>query len=315
MLPWSASVVPSTSGPPDARPWRWLRRRPARHLADAVSRRPTSTVSPASAPATPASARQVAHAIGVDDLGWCADVLGGGNIVTSTVAGAAAAVLSGQADVVVVYRVLGSEHPLRQGIRTRPGGRRAASSPGPTATSCRRSGSPCGPGATSTCTARPREDLGAIAVQQRAHALNNPHAIAHDADHASTTTSTAVGSTSRSGSSTAATRSTAPWRSSSPRPSVPPTCAHPPVYLLGVGRRATGSAASVDQWDDMTCMYSRDTAPTPVEPTGLDAVGHGRGVHVRLLHLHRDGHDRGLRLLREGRGRRLLPRGPRHLRR
>nr|WP_235948214.1 hypothetical protein [Candidatus Frankia alpina] len=52
---------------------------------------------------------QVAHAIGVDDLGWSLSVLGGGNIVTSTVAGAAAAVLSGQAEVVVVYRVLGSQ--------------------------------------------------------------------------------------------------------------------------------------------------------------------------------------------------------------
>src|SRR3954471_5620171 len=56
-----------------------------------------------------ASPMQVAYAIGIDDLGWCTSVLGGGNVVASVVAGAAAAVVTGQADVVVVFRVLGPE--------------------------------------------------------------------------------------------------------------------------------------------------------------------------------------------------------------
>src|ERR1700728_1147290 len=47
---------------------------------------------------------QVAHAIGIDDLGWSASVAGGGNAVASVVAGAAAAIVTNQADVVVVYR-------------------------------------------------------------------------------------------------------------------------------------------------------------------------------------------------------------------
>ena len=56
-----------------------------------------------------ATASAVAHAIGVDDLGWCLNVYGGGNIVTTTVMGAVTAVTSGQAEVVVAYRVLASD--------------------------------------------------------------------------------------------------------------------------------------------------------------------------------------------------------------
>ena len=56
-----------------------------------------------------ASPMQVADAIGIDDLGWCTSVMGGGNVVASVVAGAAAAVVTGQAEVVVVFRVLGSD--------------------------------------------------------------------------------------------------------------------------------------------------------------------------------------------------------------
>src|SRR5262245_46071033 len=51
---------------------------------------------------------QVAHAIGVDRLGWSVPISGGGNVVATTMANAMAAVVTGQAEVVVVYRVLGS---------------------------------------------------------------------------------------------------------------------------------------------------------------------------------------------------------------
>ncbi len=41
-----------------------------------------------------ANATQVAHAIGIDDIGWSATVRGGGNVVASVVACAAAAIVT-----------------------------------------------------------------------------------------------------------------------------------------------------------------------------------------------------------------------------
>ena len=67
------------------------------------------------------------------------------------------------------------------------------------------------------------EDLGAIAVQQRAARGEQPARDRPRTRSPSTTTSKGDGSTSRSASSTAATRSTARSRSSSRRPSAPPT--------------------------------------------------------------------------------------------
>jgi acetyl-CoA acetyltransferase len=43
---------------------------------------------------------------------------------------------------------------------------------------------------------------------------------------------------------------------------------HKPVYLLGAAD-ANRFGGSVDQWDDMTCMYSRDTASRLWSRTGL----------------------------------------------
>ncbi len=51
----------------------------------------------------PASPLRVAYAIGLDEIGWSVNTLAGGNQVA---ANAAAAIITGQADVVVVYRVL-----------------------------------------------------------------------------------------------------------------------------------------------------------------------------------------------------------------
>jgi len=214
------------------------------------------------------SASRVAHAIGVDDLGWSLDVLGGGNIVTSTVAGAAAAVLSGQADVVVVYRVLGSETRYGKvagtvevdGERQFAGPHGYLVPPQWFAMFARRHQFEYG--STSA-------DLGAIAVQQRAHALDNPHA---------------VGKTSLTIDEYLNSRwISEPFRlydccyevdgavaivvTSAERAA---DLAHPPVYLLG-SAEGNRFGSSIDQWDDMTCMYSRDAAPTLWTRTGLSA--------------------------------------------
>jgi acetyl-CoA acetyltransferase len=208
----------------------------------------------------------VAHAIGVEDLGWSLSVAGGGNIVSSVVAGAASAVLTGQAEAVVVYRVLGSA--TRYGKATGPV---LASGPGQFAAPhgymvppqwfamwCRRHQYEYG--STSA-------DLGAIAVQQRAHAAQNPHAIAQ----APITIDDYL----------ASRWINEPFRvfdccyevdgavalvvTSAERAA---DLAHKPVHLLGVAD-SNRFGGSVDEWDDMTCMYSRDTAPRLWARTGL----------------------------------------------
>jgi acetyl-CoA acetyltransferase len=55
-----------------------------------------------------ASSQRVAHAIGNDDIGWAVDITGGGNVVSQVVCTAAAAIITGQCEVAVVFRTLGS---------------------------------------------------------------------------------------------------------------------------------------------------------------------------------------------------------------
>ena len=208
----------------------------------------------------------VAHAIGVDELGWSASIFGGGNAVTSVVAGAAAAVVTGQAEVVVVFRVLGSD--TRYGsasgfIHSSGAGQFAAPHgylmpPQWFAMWCRRHQHVYG--STS-------EDLGAIAVQQRIHASTNPHAVARDlltlddylagrwvyepfrvydcCYEVDGAVALVITSTERA--------------ADLPRA---------PVHVLGVAD-ANGQGGYVDTWDDMTTMYSRDAAPRLWSGTGL----------------------------------------------
>ncbi|MGX7681507.1 thiolase C-terminal domain-containing protein [Jatrophihabitans sp. DSM 45814] len=212
---------------------------------------------------------QVAHAIGVDNLGWSLSVAGGGNIVTSTVAGAATAIISGQADVVVVYRVLGSNTRYGKAFgRVEVGGEAQFAAPQGYlvppqwfAMFCRRHQYEYG--STS-------EDLGAIAVQERAHASNNPHAVGRNPitieDYLN---SRWINEPFRLfdccyevDGAVAIVVTSAERAADLP---------HKPVYLLGAadGNRFGGS---VDQWDDMTSMFSRDTAPKLWSRTGLSAA-------------------------------------------
>ena len=55
-----------------------------------------------------AGSMKVAHALGIEDIGWAVDVQGGGNVVAQVVSLAAAAVLTRQCEVAVVFRTLGS---------------------------------------------------------------------------------------------------------------------------------------------------------------------------------------------------------------
>jgi acetyl-CoA acetyltransferase len=209
---------------------------------------------------------QVASAIGIDDLGWCTGVMGGGNVVASVVAGAAAAVVTNQADVVVVYRVLGSNtrYGKASGVLSVGGEGQFAAPHGYMvppqwfAMWCQRHQAVYG--STS-------EDLGAIAIQGREHASHNPHAIARDPitldDYL------------------AGRWVNEPFRvfdccyevdgavalviTSAERAKDLP---HRPVYPLAVSD-ASGFGGGVDRWDDMTCMYSRDAAPRLWNKAGL----------------------------------------------
>lgn len=209
---------------------------------------------------------QVAHAIGIDDLGWSASVLGGGNAVASVVAGAAAAIVTGQADVIVVYRVLGSDtrygHATGE-IRASGAGQFAAPHgylvpPQWFAMWCRRHQAVYGSTA---------EDLGAIAVQQRLHASRNPHAIARTPitldDYLAgrwVNEPFRVFDCCYEVDGAVALVLTSADRAAD--------LAHRPVYPLAVAD-ANGQGGNVDEWDDMTCMYSREAAPRLWDKVGL----------------------------------------------
>lgn len=215
-----------------------------------------------------ANSMKVAHGIGNDDLGWCVDVQGGGNVVASVVATAAAAILTRQCEVAVVFRTLGSG--------TRYGRVNRAVSVGGDGQFNAPHGYMVPPqwfamgarrhqhvyGSTS-------EDLGAIAVQQRTHALNNPHAIAK----APMTIDDYM----------ASRMVFEPFR-------VPDCCyevdgsvalvltsserasdlAHRPISIVGQGD-SFAYGGNVEEFDDLTCMYSRDAARRLWSKTGLRA--------------------------------------------
>lgn len=212
------------------------------------------------------SPSRVAYAVGVEDLGWCLSVHGGGNVVTATVTGAAAAITSGQADVVVVYRVLGSDTRYGKATgRIEVGGEGQFAGPHGYlvppqwfAMFCRRHQHEYGSTA---------EDLGAIAIQGRAHASRNPHAVARTpitlddylAGRWICEPFRVFDCCYEVDGAVAIVLTTAERARHLP---------HEPVYILGAaeGNRFGGS---VDQWDDMTCMYSRDVAPRLWARTGL----------------------------------------------
>ena len=122
--------------------------------------------------------RPVAYAAGVEDLAWALDLVGGGNVVVTAIQAAAAAILTGQCHTVAVYRSMNGRSGYRYGqgdVAYVDGDYQYGAPHGYLvppqfmAMWARRHQHEYG----STC-----EDLGAIAVTQRAHAVRNQHAIA-----------------------------------------------------------------------------------------------------------------------------------------
>ena len=213
----------------------------------------------------PATPTRVAYAIGIDDVGWAVTTHAGGNAVATVMANAAAAVITGLADVVVVYRVLDAD--VRFGKVTGP-----VAVPGP-----EQFAGPHGylvPPQWFAMWAKRQhvygstsEDLGAIAINNRAHAANNPHAIARDPitldDYLAgrwVVEPFRVFDCAYEVDGAVALVVTSAERAADLR--------HAPVYPIGAAD-STGAGGMPDLWDDQTAMYSRDAAPRLWARTGL----------------------------------------------
>jgi acetyl-CoA acetyltransferase len=205
-------------------------------------------------PATPV---RVAYAVGIDDVGWAVTTHAGGNAVATVMANAAAAVITGLAEVVVVYRVLDAD--VRFGKVTEPitvpGAEQFAAPHGylvpPQWFAMWAKRHQHEYGSTS-------DDLGAIAINNRAHAMNNPHAIARDPltldDYLAgrwVVEPFRVFDCAYEVDGAVALVVTSAARAADLR--------HAPVFPIAAAD-STGAGGMPDLWDDQTAMYSRDAA-------------------------------------------------------
>ncbi|MCU1594921.1 MAG: hypothetical protein JWO12_2313 [Frankiales bacterium] len=209
----------------------------------------------------------VSYALGKDELAWSYSVYAGGNVVSDLIALASASIEAGLCRSVLVYRSLNGRSGHRLGSMEAP-----VQVPDDA-----QFDAPSGflvPPQWFAMWARRHmhtygttsQDLGAIAVQQRTHAMANEHAIMKDpltldqylqgrwinepfrvfdctyeidAAVAVLVTSEAVAQSTR----------------------------HKPVWLVGSGSSQSGSTWTA--WDDQTAMYSRTAAPRLWNSTGL----------------------------------------------
>ena len=216
-----------------------------------------------------AVALTVADALGVDELTWCLDIQGGGNTVVTLVASAAAAISSGLCTTAVVYRSLNGRS-----------GRRFVEAATAAATIFREAefdmpqGYVVPPQYMAMWARRHQhvygstsEDLGRIAITQRAHAGPNPHAIARSpitmddylagrfineplrvydcAFEVDGAVALVLTTTERA--------RHLPGR---------------PVRILGTAE-SHGHGGSWDQWPDLTTMFSGKVAPRLLKSTGI----------------------------------------------
>ena len=221
---------------------------------------------------------QLAYSLGLDGLYYHSDIVGGGNVAAQVVADAVWAVEAGACEVAVVYRALNSRSGKRFGTYADPV---AGQAPGGNVLRVGGDGqftAPHGymvPGQWFAIWAQRHfktygtgpDDLGAIAVQYRAHAANNPHALARtpltleeyhqsrwimEPFHIYDCALEADGACALVVTSLERARD----------------LKHRPVRMLGhVGY--TGKAGNNDLWDDMTCMYSAFCGPRLWDLTGL----------------------------------------------
>jgi acetyl-CoA acetyltransferase len=220
----------------------------------------------------------VSWALGCDELAWSNAVLGGGNLVADCVATAAAVIEAGTCQAVLIYRSLNGRSGHRFGTITGPvavGDEWQFSAP---------HGFLIPPQLFAMWARRHQavygttsEDLGQIAITQRAHAVNNPHAISrqplsmeqylagrwinepfrvydcsYEVDGAVAIVITSA--------------------------NVAADTAQPPMWLVGSSNSQSG--AGWTGWDDMTSMYARTAGPRLWNRTGLTA----RDMDVALMY-------------------------------
>jgi acetyl-CoA acetyltransferase len=214
--------------------------------------------------------QDLAWALGIDQLAYANAVLGGGNLVADQVATAAAVLEAGLCRTVLVYRSLNGRSGHRfgsvEGRLEVPGDGQYDAAAGWVvppqwfAMWARRHQHVYG----STC-----EDLGRIAVQQRAHAVPNEHAVMR----APLTLDDYfdgrwINEPFRVYDCTAEVDGAVAILLA--RADVAASCAQPPVWLVGSANSQSGAGWSA--WDDPTSMYSRTAAPVLWQRTGLSAA-------------------------------------------
>jgi acetyl-CoA acetyltransferase len=217
--------------------------------------------------------QDVAWGLGVDQLSWANAVLGGGNLVADQVATAAAVIEAGLCQAVIVYRSLNGRSGYRLGSMEGPvqvAGEFQFDAPSGWivppqwfAMWAKRHQHEYG----STC-----EDLGQIAIQQRAHAVPNEHAVMRKPmtmdDYLG---GRWINEPFRVYDCTAEVDGAVAILIA--REDIAITCAQPPVWLVGSSNSQGGSGWSA--WDDPTAMYARTAGPqlwnrTGLRPTDMD---------------------------------------------
>jgi acetyl-CoA acetyltransferase len=211
----------------------------------------------------------VSWALGCPELEWSNAVVGGGNLVADCVATASAVIEAGTCQAVLIYRSLNGRSGHRFGTISGPvavGGDWQFSAPHGFlippqlfAMWAKRHQAVYG----STC-----EDLGQIAITQRAHAVKNPHAISReplsmdqylDGRWINEPFRVYDCSYEVDGAVAILVCSAALAADS----------AQPPMWLVGSSNSQSG--AGWTGWDDLTSMYARTAAPRIWNRTGLQA--------------------------------------------
>lgn len=217
--------------------------------------------------------QDVAWALGVDELDWANAMLGGGNLVADQIATAAAVIEAGLCDVVVAYRSMNGRSGHRLGSMEGP--IQVANDeqfyapagwlvpPQWFAMWARRHQAVYG----STC-----EDLGAIAIQQRAHAVPNEHAMMRTPmtldDYLA---GRWINEPFRVYDCTAEVDGAVAIVLA--REDIAVSCAQPPVWLVGSSNAQSGVPWSA--WADPTEMYATSAGRklwkrTGLKPTDMD---------------------------------------------
>lgn len=211
--------------------------------------------------------QDLAWALGIDELAWANSVMGGGNLVADQIATAAAVLEAGLCKAVLVYRSLNGRSGQRLGSVEGPltiAGEFQYDAP---------SGWVVPPQWFAMWARRHQhvygsttEDLGRIAVQQRAHAVPNEHAVYrapmtlddYFAGRWINEPFRVYDCTAEVDGAVAILLTTE---------DVAVGCAQPPVWLVGSSNTQSGSGWAA--WEDPTKMYAAVAGPRIWERTGL----------------------------------------------